>query len=267
MRSLFLFVAGAVAVSAQPSNWDLPSSGATLTLDYERPLLDRGADFGIITSAWSLGVAYPVTPAVRLVGELPFAFASADLDGGYVNGAALGNIQIGAEVDGATAPVNVGAYLRVPTASESGDLGGDAQGIGLLADYEQFGAFQEEVATFAVKVEGLPTASDGLSFRLRAVPQLLFATGGGGSDAELFVGYAARAIFDTGRARIAGGFSGISIVTEDPDERHEVSIGVVADTELSRSFRLGATGRVPVIGNVDEVVNGVIGVRLVYGGL
>ena len=265
----------AAAASAQPSNWEMPTSGASISLSADRPFLNQRSffgefDFDLRTSAWVVSTTQPVGP-VRLVAELPFAFQSFDApefngetvgDGG--DGAALGNAQVGAELDLLAAPLTLGGYLRIPTTASS-DLA--AEVIGALGDYERVGLYGD-LMTITAMIEGRPQvrAAPGLSFRLRAMPELLVATEDNAlaDGAELLVGYAAQAFVSTGSARIGGGLSGVSIVTEDADERHEVSAGVIADAGLG-PIRLGAAVRLPFLGDASNAVDAVLGLRLTYG--
>ena len=272
----------AATASAQPSNWDPPTRGAALGLTAERPTFDGGAfgglpAFGGVTSSWRFTASVPVGPA-RVVGELPFAFASFDdpspLGPGGVttseSGAALGNAQIGAELDLVVAPVTVGGYLRVPTVARSEDFGDVAQFVGFFANADRPGAYADDTVTLSAMVEGRPRllTVPGLSFRLRALPQVLVATGDPDpfdprDDAEVLVGYAAQAFYNAGAARVGGGFSGVSVLTEDADERHEVSVGILADAPLG-PLRFGVSARLPFVGTLDEVVNAVVGLRISY---
>ena len=273
MRALVLLaLLAAGTASAQPFNWSLPTSGSTISLSAERPLFDgpfRGVDLGPLASAWLFSTTQAVGP-VRLTGELPFAYGSAEPDfgGDDVGGFALGNAQVGAEADLLAAPVTVGGYVRLPTATAGGDGGEVGALVGLFSDRDRPGLYIEDLVTVSAMVEARPRvlAVPGLSFRLRAVPQLLIATDDFvlADGSELLVGYAAQAFFSTGAARVGGGLSGASIVTEDVDDRHEVSLGVLADAGLGAT-RVGVVGRLPVAGGASDVVNGVIGLRLTYG--
>ena len=278
MRPLLLSALLTAAASAQPASWEFPTSGSTVALAAERPLFDGDSfigdvDFSPLTSAWLFSTTQAVGP-VRLVGELPFAYGSVEspFDGGDEGGFALGNAQVGVELDLLAAPVTVGGYLRVPTATAEDDGGDVGTFVGVFSDVERVGLYTEDILTATVMVEGRPRVLSvpGLSFRLRLVPQLLVETSDefGGSlpdDTEVLVGYAGHAFFSTGAARIGGGLSGVSIVTEDVDDnRHSVFVGVMADAGLG-PVRVGATGRLPIAGESEDFVNGVVGLRLTYG--
>jgi len=221
--------------------------------------------------------AQPIVPGVRLVGEIPFAIVSydgTDLFGNDVSetGAALGNVQLGVEADFPLSPVALGAYLRIPTLTTTDDVaGGLAPSVGMLTEYERIGAYIDDAVTVAGMVQGdyRPLAIPTLALRARLTPQVLIFTEDAalGDDPEVLVGYALQAFVNGGAARFGVGFSGISLLTEDDvDERHEISAGLLADVGLGPVLRLGATARIPIIGNLDEIVDGVVGLRLTYGG-
>lgn len=260
-------LAAAPSVSAQPFNWALPTNGSTISLSAERPLLseDFAGDNGLSagSSAWLFSTTQALGPA-RLVGEIPFAFGS--VDGADDDGAALGNVQVGAEIDLVAAPVRLGGYLRLPTASGANGVAGF---VGTFADVERIGLYTESVVTVSALVEARPSpiSAPGLSFRLRAIPQLLILTDTDASDdsVEGVLGYAAQAFYSVGLARVGGGLSGASILTEDVgDNRHAVSIGVLADV-LAGPVRIGATVRLPVAGESNDFVDAVVGLRVSYG--
>ena len=275
MRSLLLLAACAVSVSAQPASWEFPTSGSTVSLSAERPLFDDDSfagntDFGPLTSAWLFSTTQAVGP-VRLVGELPFAYGSIEntiLGVDDVSGFALGNAQLGVEADLLVAPVTVGGYVRIPTFTSEDEGGGVAQIIGILSDAERVGLYAEDLVTVSAMIEGRPSilAVPGLSFRLRATPQLLVATEDDilADDVEVVIGYAAHAFFSTGVARLGAGLSGAGIVTEDVDDRNQVFIGLLGDVGLG-PVRVGATGRLPIAGESKDLINGVVGLRLTYG--
>ena len=271
MRIAALSLVVAAAATAQPSNWTLPVPGSYVALAAERPLFSNdAADFGALTSAWTFETKQVITPGVRLVGELPFAFASIDVGVGDESGAALGNAMLGAELVPPTGPLTFGGYLRVPTATSTETAGDVATAVGFVSDYERYGAFFNDILTVAVSAEATPAlATAPVSFRLRAVPQVLIATDDGvlADDAEVLIGYAAQAIADVGPARVLAGLSGISIVTQDVDDRHNVSLGVSADVGIGSAARVGLTGRIPIAGEAEGFLDGVVGVRLVYGGI
>ena len=212
--------------------------------------------------------------------DLPFAFVTIDdslvVDDDNTRGAALGNLGIGFELPLAVAPVRLGAYVRIPTSTESenvnqigGRVGGDAAaGIGRAAGYEQPGLYAKKAVTVAAMAEARPrlAAVPGLSFRVRAVPQLVIATTDNSSvgDNQVFVGYAAQAFFQTGPGRVGGGLSGISTLNSDSDQNHGIGRG------RPRRCRPGARSgwapppARPLAGRVADALDGVVGFSLTF---
>ena len=276
MRSLALALLAVAAgtADAQPTNWAIPTGGATVSLSADRPFFDGDDTLDPLTSAWTFETAQPILPGVRFVGEIPFTIVA--LDGGGVltsneeTGAALGNVQLGVEADFPLSPVTLGGYVRLPTLTRTDDAAGDdAPFVGVAAEYERVGAYVEDAVTVAALVQGeyRPLALPTLGVRARLVPQVIVATEDRvfGDAAEVYLGYALQAFVSSGVVRLGAGVSGISILTEDPDERHEVSAGVVADAGLGSAFRVGATVRKPVLGDIEDAVDAIVGLRLTYG--
>lgn len=259
----------ATAAAAQPSNWAPPAAGSSVSLAVERPLFETADGLASYSSAWTLGGAREVALGVRVVGEVPFAFGGIafgdDAFGVDERGAALGNVLVGVEAELPISPGMVGGYLRAPTATATDD-GGTAQAVGLTSDYDRFGAYVEDVVTVAVLAEARPALRGApVAFRLRAVPQVLVPTDDTfGARAEVFVGYAAQALVGVGPARVLAGVSGLSLLTEDGEDRHNVFVGATVEAAAGPA-RVGLTGRVPVAGRVEDFLDGVVGLRLTLG--
>lgn len=264
------------AASAQPSNWTVPAPGSTSLLVGERPFSDDVDGLGAISSAWRFTVNQPLGP-VRAIVELPFAFASADDNSITVDdvdtrtrlGAALGNLQLGVEVPLLVVPVRLGGYVRLPTSTESegeNRAGEEAALVGSLAGYEQPGLYEPKVVTVAGMAEVRPQvlAVPGLSFRLRAVPQVLLGSldNSAVDGSEVYLGYAAQAFFGVGGARVGGGLSGISALG-DRGAASGLALGVLGNVDLG-AIRLGASARLPVAGAAADRLDGVVGVSLVF---
>ncbi len=258
---------------AQPSNWHFPTRGASVSLTADKPFFEGNTDFGVVTSAWSLSTVQPVLPLVRIVGNLPFAVASFDIDTprgeDSETSLAVGNLEVGVEADLPTAPVTLGAAVRVPTATASGETEA-AQFAGLLTDYERLGAYLDDVVTLSALAETrfAPGSAPGLSVRLRALPQVFVPTGDESNgltveDTEVALGYAAQLFLATGAARVGAGVTGVTALTGDDDDRTQLFLGAMADLAAG-PFRPGVVARVPISGNADNFLNAIIGLRVTY---
>ena len=257
MRSLLLAVLLVSAVSAQPSNWELPTDGTTVSIEADRPFFTEGNPYEGLTSAWTLSTTQPVGPLLRIVGDLPIAVGATSGE----TSVALGNLQVGVEADLPTSPVTLGGYLRVPTSTESGDRT-RAQLVGVFTDYEQIGAYVNDFVTLSGLAETrFDLGAPGLSVRLRAIPQLLVATDDtAGDQTEAFIGYAAQLLFDNGAARLGGGLTGLTPLTEEGDET-QLFVGVMADVAAG-PVRPGLVVRAPISGDLVEFLDTVVGVRV-----
>lgn len=265
MRPLVLAALLVTAASAQPSNWELPGPGASVTLAADRPYFNEGNPFEGVTSAWSLSARVPVGPGLRVVGEVPFAFANTRNTSETAS--ALGNVQVGAEADLAAAPVTLGGYVRLPTASVSPD-DGSAQVVGLFAEFEQIGTYLVDVATVAALTEGRiavrPTSP--LTVRLRVIPQVLIPTGDRNAlftvgDPEVYVVLAGHMIYDADEVLVSGGLTSLTLLTDDGSDSTNAFAGVSADVAVGH-VRPGLTLRAPLS---DSYLNSVVGLRLSVG--
>lgn len=211
MRLVLLAALLVPAAWAQPSNWTLPSSGASVTLAADKPFFPDGSPYEGVTSVWTLSAWQPLGPGVRLVAELPVAFAETVFSTDTFQPetyAIAGNVQLGAEADLATLPITLGGYVRLPTASIPRE-DRPAQFVGVYTEFEQIGTFLERTATVSALAETRISADPASPFavRLRVIPQVLIPTGDSNAffrvdDPEGYVGLAAHAVYDAGQVEI-----------------------------------------------------------------
>jgi hypothetical protein len=121
--------------------WGAPTPARLISLDFARPSWD-GADLDAATGLLYGGLRVPVSGSLSVVGEMPFARFG--VTGG--SGTVVGNLYVGiehapAEPSGVIADVGV----RLPTASESGDLGGAAGILAAFSDFDRAEAWLDEL--------------------------------------------------------------------------------------------------------------------------
>ena len=146
--------------------------------------------------------------------------------------------------------------------------------MGFFAESERFGSYVDDVVTLSAMLEARPQLASvpGLSFRLRAIPQVLISTTdeddfsfGLVNDSEVLIGYAAQAFFDGVVARVGGGLSG----GQHPDRGHRRASRDLARHPGRRAARDRSASGPPRAFRSSVTSTGrwtpVIGVRLTYG--
>ena len=276
MRFLLVVLAALLVrpALAQPTNWLPPSRDAGLSLTAQRAVFNigpTGNPFGATASAWTLGATAEVGRGVRLMGEVPFAFATVDVEvtnsqGDVLaeearTGSALGAVQLGVEAD-PTPWVTVGGAVRLPTASEGTSVEQlAALSAGALTDLERPGAFASQAATLAGWAELRLRPARAVTVRLRALPQVVAPVADDAGDAEGYLGTAAQAFYRLGRGRVGGGVTAITALNGDRDGVGEVQVGVVGDVPVG-PVRVGVLGRLAVLGDLRDHVEGAVGLSV-----
>lgn len=215
------FLVGALLALATPAGasgqsvWNDPLSPPGAWLEMHRPVLAEelvgGDGLTAASSAWFLGGRFRISPALRLVAEVPFAHGepgSAPIFGSGTS--SIGNPYVGLEIarDGALVWYELGA--RLPLAPED-NFGGV---VGLLADpVDRMEAFGNDLVPVSVMVNYAAATPEGFVVRFRGGGVTWFPIGGG--DVEQLLGYGGQAGYRNGSFRLLGGISGRALLTED----------------------------------------------------
>ncbi|MGH7673644.1 MAG: hypothetical protein ACREMV_00100, partial [Gemmatimonadales bacterium] len=155
-----------------------------------------------------LGARARLGGTLRLVAELPFALVDDPVSGSTVGNPYLG-VRFGATGDGAWGEFG----LRAPLSSDEGE-GAQAALFGFLSDPARLEAFATNVTMLSGLAGYRSTSADGLVIEAGGGPAALIPTGDGG-DVELVLHFLLRAGWDEGAVRILGGFSGVTLLTEN----------------------------------------------------
>lgn len=244
MLALFL------ALLQTPTMSNVPSTG--VAIDILHPHFRGASGVSFLSSAIYLTGRTQLTNA-HLRFELPFAYLNTDLE----SSTTFGNPYIGIEW-GKDSALSFAAGARFPLASED-----EAAGIvGAYADFARYSTFIANLATFDADIRYHVYNANGFTFEVGGGPQMWFPTKGGG-DAELLVTHHLSAGYRGHDVWLAGGFSGITIITEDAG-----GIGERTINELNASVGM-ATGKTRVVLHLilplDEEYNSDVGYVLGFG--
>lgn len=218
---VYLGITGAAAQRVSP--WSPLDGRRSLGLDLARSGWD-GLDQSFVSGQVYASLRVPVTPTLTVVGEVPYARLAAE---GF-SGSAIGNLYVGIE-RAATESAGMFADLgvRLPTASQSGDLGGQASFLAAFSDFDRAEAWLDE----------LWAAQGHIGYR-RLTPggfESGFAIGGtlwssGQGEDEVLADYRVFAVYHQAPMTIGAEFTGRAILTEsglDFGQRtiHQLTLG------------------------------------------
>ena len=275
MRALLALVLLAVAASAsaQP-DWrpvpDGPSvsvdallalgddlDGAFLTPD-GRPV--RGADIGVVSSAFAVGGRLPVGGRWAAVAELPFSYArfstpdvpALGVEASAEDDLAVGNPYVG--VEGRVKPgLAVGGGVRLPLARYGDAATSFAWQGGYTADAERFEAYLPQVLTVSASARYEPSLGP-VRLRLRLAPAFLTDVSGeaffGDPDPArtgLALGYSALVEAGAGALAVSGGVLGRPIVAGERFELFDATAALALGARVrSGPAQPGVLLRVPL---------------------
>lgn len=218
----------AATASAQP-DWRAPGPGVSLDVikyletdggfitDNQGRYLGR-ATIGTLQSLQILSARIPVGGGVRVVAEVPLAYADADYArlveglGDDFEGVGLGNPYLGVEVRRGYSRVGLG--VRAPLATSRANF------VGYLADAERPQATIQDHASATLSLDAARPVFRGIRVRLRVAPTVLVYTGEPvqidfGPDPQfvdpdpwLAVAYGAMVEGEAGPASLSGGLVG-----------------------------------------------------------
>jgi len=260
-----------VSLRAQ-SIWLDRSHDRSVGLEIFKPNFKNINDATITTSnsGWVFfpSLRWPLSTKVHFVGELPFAFASAEVKSSRFNinqsrsESVVGNPYLGVEIKGRNSPVFTEIGIRLPISSEKKFL---ATGTGILADIDRLEAFFPNTLSITGMLNYHHREVSGFALRFRGGPSLLINTdSGSGDDTELFIGYSAQAGYESERFSLLGGLTGRANLTEedaDFSERSVHQLGFNASLGLGK-VRPGLHFRLPLDEDLKDSLDFVLGFNL-----
>ena len=276
-RSFFSVVAAFLIAVSAPSTlsaqsiWIDPGMEKALTVEMLKPNFEGGgATF--TTSVHFVGLQLPASSRLRVVAEVPFAYADvkdeADPLPEGADKATFGNPYLGIEWRATPeSPFFIEAGARAPLTpdiftDETIEGGSFAAAIGLLTE---FGNRSEAFVPALVPVNAyanymLRMNESPVALRLRGGPSVWIPTTG--ADVELLASYSAQLWYMANRWSLGGGYIGRAIVTAEETSFGEATLNQVggsANLSLGR-FVPGLQFRVPL--DEDDGVDFIAGLNL-----
>jgi hypothetical protein len=213
-----------------------------LHIEAYHPELD-GDTFGALSSVVFVGGRLEASPGLRLVADLPLAYADAE----GASDLAVGAPYFGVEWVRANRVIEAG--VRAPTASSN-----FGAALGSAAEFvDRLGSFSSNAAVVTAAGVYGGTSAGGFVHRIRLGPRVLIPTEGG--DTEIIVDYGGVIGYATPTFGIEGGLTGWALVTEDAGglgERTVHQVGFQAYRPLADGGRLGVLLRLPLDKDVAD---------------
>lgn len=192
-------------VAEGQSVWSPRGERGDLTFEALRPSLDDADGQDFLFGSLYLGFNRPVSPGVRILGEL--AISRFGFEGG--EGAwGFGNPYLGLEVGDQEGTAFAEVGVRLPLADGEGLAGGAFSDLGRMA------AFGEDLLSFSALGRFSSRRESGLFTTIRAGPSVWIDTGDRDADTELFLDYAGLVGYEDERFGVGGGLVGTMLVTE-----------------------------------------------------
>jgi hypothetical protein len=268
-RFVLAFAASAAALTAAPAAAQsillpsAPEKGIALEATYTD---FKVADVSAPSSVWFLSGRLPLTPQLRVFGDLPFAYGNMklDIDGlGIIEDkdAVFGNPRLGMEFL-ANPALTLEGSVRLPLTSANETTVADITAI--MADPQRGEAFLKDVVPVSAAVNYEQVIAPGVSLRARAGGTRLFYTGDDDRDNATLADYGLFGSYATGPARLGLGLSGRWNVSEDDGSFSENSLhwlGLTADAAV-RGVRPGISFRMPLDKDHRELVGPSVGLYL-----
>jgi hypothetical protein len=288
-------------LSAQPL-WMQPRQDNLISLEWYKLEPFEKNDLDFISGTFFLGLKFPLSPDLKLVGEIPFSYVSGTFsqyipfgDGpnqiGFTEDFSkflLGNIYVGLELGSRERAVFYEVGMRLPTLEDFPELDitspsfeddyGDfiyhffAMQQGMLSDIERYGAFMpfgtgdesQYLCTQGMINYQPELAPSGLGFHLRGGPVLFIPTDKGNLEAGLL--YTAQGILKSGSMHMLAGLSGLAPVTAEDFKLAEDMIHhltIAVNFDLN-GFTPGLQFRLPLDKDSKEIFNNSIAIQLGY---
>ena len=237
---------------------------AGFRIETVKPFLDED-DFTFFSTTINLAAAIPVSDALSIDAELPFARA-AIAEGTERSSRTLGNPYLGIRTRSADGGSGIRAGIRLPLMYESGD-DDFASGVGAFSDFQRMERYLEEQMSFVAAGTYRRALSGDNRLALEAGTVITTGTGGGNDETDLWLTYGGAVGFPTGRLRVGVGVEGRLLATESDlnlGERsfHHLNIeGGWADGRVRPRVRIG----IPVDDELGEFVNYTLGFGVDFG--
>lgn len=251
---LLLTLLLAVGPAAAQELWPVPSSRATLLLEWQRPSVS-GADLSTLSGMLRAGITVPIGATTRFVAVLPYTRASFE-EFESDHSTAFGNPYLGVETGAVGAPVTAQLGVYLPLASEDAF---DPAALGLIGDFDHAEAY----------IPHLITPRGGVQYRNLAPGGFVWGVRGGlagwvpteGGDAELVGDYGLMAGLERAPVRLTASFSGRIVATAEEADLGEKTFHQLAfeATYLGSGAEPYLLIRVPLDDGLSESLEHTVG--------
>lgn len=251
--SLLLLLTATPAVGQ--SIWIDRGSPNTLMFEVLKPSFDNlDEDFG--TTTWLLTGRFEVARRVALAAGVQLA----NIEANSSSSTTIGNPYLGLEFGPAEQGFSGELGLNFPTASEDDDLVASLSGV--FSDVDRWESFFPSIVPVTAAANYRHVSADRLLVRGRLGSSLWIPEHDG--DVEMFLLHGIWLGYEGRSARVAGGWSGRTLVTDEgvfgeDNVYHQLS--VVADFG-SWQVRPGASLRVPLNNDLDDIVGVTFGIHM-----
>jgi len=245
----------ASAPSYGQSFWTGRSIGDGITLEVVRPDL-KDVELTSPSLAYYISLRHALSPAVRLVGELPFSYVGFEdeaLDEDH-GGMLIGNPYLGAEYTPESF-FSLEAGFRLPLTDDS-----KWRMLGMYGGIDRIDAFQDVTPIYSRANFRWALPDSRVAVRLNAGPSVWLQSG---DDPDVLLGYGGQLWYQGGSFEIGTGLSGLFIATTSGSvgERSWHQLGFSADV-VSGSVRPGVNLRLPIGENMNDVLTYSLGLHV-----
>ena len=243
-----------------------PADGNNFGLEILKPKFDSQIDrLGFMNMVWILSGQYYVSDRVAIVYDLPISFYAPEEKTTFDKSeTSFGNPYFGIRLDSPIGEKNkftgrVG--LRIPIASEEKY---SAASIGLYTSFDRLEAFIPELFSTSFSGTFTTKTSENIDFNFSLGGDLMKDTDDGG-ESEFYINYNFEFIADIDNILLLGGFTGRYLATEDGDFE-ELSVHQIGFSGYynGENFKPGILFRLPVDDDLNELVDMVIGIKLIF---
>lgn len=153
--------------------------------------------------------------------------------------------------------------MRIPVVSASTLERGFASAVGILADFQDFEAYAEDLLTIRATAGYRTRAANHYGLRVAMRPTLMKPIGSSSGDAELLVDYGIQGGYDNDKASYGLSLTGRGIVTEPGSigERTVHDLAVGGSMTFGR-VRPGIQVRVPLENDVGQALKYSVGLSV-----
>lgn len=202
------------AVAPAQSIWLDPDRPQGVSVELFKPDFNNLSDNTFFSGEYVVSGRVAVTPAVKIMADLPISHYGVDGGGLDISETGVGNPYLGVEIAHPNRMLYGEFGIRIPV-----DGNESALMSGMASDLDRREAFFGNVFSITGQVDyryRIPAAFSGLSLRLRGGPNFwIYTDDAFEDDVDLFASYAAQLWYEVQRIQVGVGAVGRALLTED----------------------------------------------------